>query len=105
MSETSHPQAVMAENPQIIMLRLEDLEPDAEQGRKRFDSAALEGLAKSIRECGVLEPVLVAPREAGSKHRIIAGERRWRAARLANLDVVPCIVREGPRPALDQLVE
>lgn len=105
MSEPSEVHATAAESPQITMLRLDDLEPDPEQGRKRFDSSALDGLAKSIRECGVLEPLLVAPRVAGAKHRIIAGERRWRAARLASLDDVPCIVRESPRPALDQLVE
>lgn len=89
----------------LINIALDDLEPDPAQGRKRFDCAALEGLAKSIRECGVLEPILVSPREDGGKHRIIAGERRWRAARIAGLASIPCIVRAGPRPALDQLVE
>jgi ParB/RepB/Spo0J family partition protein len=98
-------QRLTPESPQIVMLRLDDLEADPQQGRKRYDTAALEGLAKSIRECGVLEPILVAPKDGAGKHRIIAGERRWRAARLAELEAVPCIVREGGRPALDQLVE
>ena len=91
--------------PQMVLIALDDLEADPEQGRKRVDAAALDGLAKSIRECGVLEPILVQPRSEGSKHRIIAGERRWRAARMAGLQSVPCIVRGGARPALEQLVE
>lgn len=92
--------------PQVVAnIALDDIEADPAQGRKRFDAAALEGLAKSIRECGVLEPILVAPRADSGKHRIIAGERRWRAARIAGLTTIPCIVRGGPRPALDQLVE
>ena len=104
---TSMPAEMDTDNaaPQVVVIALDDLEADPDQGRKRVDAAALDGLAKSIRECGVLEPILVQPRGEGSKHRIIAGERRWHAARIAGLQSVPCIVRDGTRPTLEQLVE
>ena len=62
------------------------------QPRRAFDEAALEGLAGSLRERGVLQPVLVRP-VAGGTYELVAGERRWRAAQLAGLDTVPALVR------------
>ena len=69
------------------------IDPNRDQPRKRFDQEKLELLAQSIREVGVLQPLLVA--ERNGRYQIIAGERRWRAARLAGLDQVPCVVREA----------
>lgn len=69
------------------------IDPNRDQPRKRFDQERLEQLAQSIREVGVLQPLLVA--ERNGRYQIIAGERRWRAARLAGLDQVPCVVREA----------
>ena len=70
---------------------IEDIDPNSDQPRRDFDKAALEQLAQSIREAGVLSPILVV--ENGSRYRIVAGERRFRASRLAGLSTVPCIVR------------
>src|SRR5512141_1722719 len=83
--------------PQVVLLKLDEIEADPEQGRRRFDAATLEGLARSIRECGVLEPILVRLANGESKHRIIAGERRWRAAPLAGLESIP-LHRPRQRP-------
>ncbi len=69
------------------------IDPNRDQPRKRFDQEKMEQLAQSIREVGVLQPLLVA--ERNGRYQIIAGERRWRAARLAGLDQVPCVVREA----------
>ena len=63
------------------------------QPRRHFDEDALRALADSIRERGVLQPVLVRP-VAGGTYELVAGERRWRAARLAGIDTVPAVVRE-----------
>jgi ParB family chromosome partitioning protein len=73
--------------------RIEELHPTAGQPRHIFDDEKLEELAQSIRELGVLEPILVRKRSGGGFH-IIAGERRWRAAQRAGLHEVPVVVRE-----------
>lgn len=73
--------------------RIEELHPTEGQPRHLFDDAKLEELAQSIRELGVLEPILVRKRSAGG-FQIIAGERRWRAAQRAGLHEVPVVVRE-----------
>src|SRR4051794_207483 len=67
--------------------------PTPRQPRRRFDEATLAGLAESLRERGVLQPVLVRPL-AGGTYELVAGERRWRAAQLAELETVPALVRE-----------
>jgi ParB family chromosome partitioning protein len=72
---------------------IEEVHPNRQQPRRRFDEAALEELAQSIREMGVLEPILVRRRPQGG-WEIIAGERRWRAAQRAGLREVPIFVRE-----------
>src|SRR3954447_10888747 len=64
------------------------------QPRQRFDEATLAGLAESVRQRGVLQPVLVRP-VAGGTYELVAGERRWRAAQLAGLETVPALVRES----------
>lgn len=68
-----------------------EIDPNLSQPRKDFDKDALEQLAESIRQAGVLQPILV--QENGTRYRIIAGERRYRAARLAGQETIPCIVR------------
>ena len=74
-------------------LPLNDIIPNREQPRKTFDEAALEELAQSIRQHGVLQPLLVRPLPSGG-YQLVAGERRWRASRLAKLDEVPVIIKE-----------
>ncbi len=74
---------------------VERLRPSRVQPRRRFDEAETEGLAKSVREKGVLQPLLVRPDpESPGSYEIIAGERRWRAAQRAQLHEVPVVVRE-----------
>ena len=72
-------------------LSISEIDPNLSQPRKDFGKEALEQLAESIRQAGVLQPILVV--ENGSRYRIIAGERRYRAARIAGLDTIPCLVR------------
>jgi len=76
----------------IVELKITDISPNVEQPRKYFDQNKLEELASSIRENGVIQPIIVCKGERG--YRIVAGERRWRAARLAGLTVIPAIIRE-----------
>lgn len=76
-----------------VTLLLDEIEPNREQPRKAFDETALAELADSIRAHGVLQPLLVRPSADGS-YRLVAGERRYRAARMAGLSEVPVTVRE-----------
>ncbi|GHV32494.1 chromosome partitioning protein ParB [Clostridia bacterium] len=76
------------------VLRIEQVEPRAEQPRRAFDEAALSDLSESIRQHGILQPLAVRKLETGY-YQIIAGERRWRAARMAGLTHVPAIVIEA----------
>ena len=76
----------------VRMLPIHLVDPNREQPRRSFDEAALNELAASIRAVGVLQPIIVAP--SGERFTIIAGERRYRAARLAELDEIPAIVRD-----------
>ena len=75
-------------------LPLREIEPDPAQPRKQFDDDALNQLADSITENGLLQPIAVRPKKLGTGYIIIAGERRWRAARLAGLDEVPVIIKD-----------
>jgi ParB family transcriptional regulator, chromosome partitioning protein len=72
-----------------------DIDPNEAQPRRAFTEESLNQLAQSIREAGVLQPILVV--EIGTRYRIVAGERRWRAARLAGLMAIPCIVKDMDR--------
>ena len=71
-------------------IRLSDIEPNPRQPRQDFDPAALEELAQSIRENGVITPITL--RKTGDTYQIIAGERRWRASRMAGLHEIPAVV-------------
>lgn len=73
-------------------IRVEDIEPNPEQPRTTFDDVTLGELASSIKAHGVLQPVVVRDLGTG-RYRLVVGERRWRAARLAGLGVVPAVVR------------
>lgn len=77
---------------ELRVLPVDAIEPNPSQPRTRFDEDALAALADSLRERGVLQPVLVRPRHGGG-WELIAGERRWRAARIAGLVEIPAIVR------------
>lgn len=74
-------------------LRTAEIEPNRDQPRKAFSDEAITALADSIREHGMLQPILVRPISTGG-YQIVAGERRWRAARMAGLDEVPVNIRE-----------
>src|SRR5436190_807831 len=78
--------------PELRDVPVELVAPNPRQPRKRFDDESLQGLADSVRERGVVQPILVRP-VAGGTYELIAGERRWRAARLAGLESVPALVR------------
>lgn len=77
----------------VVTLRLSQIEPNREQPRKVFNEEALNELADSIREHGVLQPLLVRPLPGGV-YQLVAGERRWRASRMAGLQEVPVVIRE-----------
>lgn len=77
----------------VIMLPIGEVEPNREQPRRDFDQETLLQLADSIREHGVLQPILARPLPGGN-YQIIAGERRWRASRIAGLGEIPVIVKE-----------
>ena len=76
---------------EVITVRLTEVVPNREQPRKRFDEASIEELAASIREHGIVTPLLV--QKKGKYYELIAGERRWRAAKLAGLKKVPVLLR------------
>lgn len=76
---------------QLKELKLDEIIRDEDQPRREFNEEALEALASSIREHGVLQPIVVTHEDG--KYKIVAGERRWRASRLAGLDKIPAIVR------------
>lgn len=90
--------AIFAENNAedgegAVSVRINEIEPNREQPRKEFDSEALTELAESISQHGVLQPLLLRSMLSGG-YRIVAGERRWRAARMAGLSQVPAVIRE-----------
>ncbi|RZJ99457.1 MAG: ParB/RepB/Spo0J family partition protein [Novosphingobium sp.] len=77
----------------LATLAVSDIEPHPEQPRRHFDEAALDELAASIAQRGVIQPVIVRPL-SGGRYQLVAGERRWRAAQKAQLHEIPAIVRE-----------
>jgi len=79
--------------PELRRVPVAAIGPNPRQPRKRFDEQTLVALAESLKERGVLQPVLVRPVAEG-RFELVAGERRWRAARLAGLDEIPAIVRD-----------
>ena len=78
--------------PADTMMKISDIEPNRDQPRKNFDKEALEELADSIKQFGIIQPIVVQKKE--DYYEIIAGERRWRAAKLAKLKEVPVIIKE-----------
>ena len=78
----------------IYTLPVESIRPSPFQARTVFDEKELAGLAQSIRENGLLQPIAVRAKKTGPGYVIIAGERRWRAARMAGLDEVPVLIKE-----------
>lgn len=76
----------------IVFVKPEEIKPNSKQPRKFFDEAALEDLTNSIKEHGIIQPILLRPSENG--YEIVAGERRYRAARRAGLKAIPSIIRD-----------
>ncbi|MDB5811066.1 MAG: spoOJ [Betaproteobacteria bacterium] len=89
------PAAARASGDQQAELMIDQLQPGKYQPRTRMDDAALRELADSIKVQGIIQPILVRPVNGG-RYEIIAGERRWRAAKIAGLSQVPALVREVP---------
>ncbi len=83
-----------AAEPDLAHVPVDAVHPNPRQPRRRIDGEAVSGLAESIRQQGVVQPVVVRPRSAGG-WELIAGERRWRAAREAGLKTVPAVVRHA----------
>ncbi|MDO4618688.1 MAG: ParB/RepB/Spo0J family partition protein [Clostridia bacterium] len=83
--------ATIEEKESIREIKISDIEPNRNQPRKNFDKEALKALADSISTHGVITPIVVM--KSGSGYEIVAGERRWRAARIAGLKTIPAVVR------------
>lgn len=81
------------DGPRLEELPIDAIVPNPNQPRVHFDEESLNDLAASIREIGVLQPILVRPAASGSGYELLAGERRWRASRRAGLSVIPAVVR------------
>jgi ParB family chromosome partitioning protein len=82
-----------AEDDVFIEVGVDQIEPNPNQPRKAFESSSLDELAASIRTSGIIQPIVIRPSSNG--YQLIAGERRWRAARQAGLERIPAIVREA----------
>ena len=91
-----------ADSGSVVNVRLTDIEPNRTQPRKVFDEEALQELADSISKHGLIQPIVVRP-EANGTYRIIAGERRWRACRMAGLAEVPVAIKEIDDRALMEM--
>lgn len=92
LENTPAPQEVFVQK-EVTEIRVTEIEPRRDQPRKVFDPAALETLSESIRQHGVIQPVILGQKKDGF-YPLIAGERRWRAAKMAGLNVIPAVVRE-----------
>lgn len=92
---------------EVRMIPVSQIVEDPEQPRRDMDPESLQGLADSLRQHGMLQPIVVKPLHNVNMYQIVIGERRWRAAQMAGLFEIPCIVREvDPEEALtDQLIE
>ncbi|HOJ11839.1 MAG TPA: ParB/RepB/Spo0J family partition protein [Clostridiales bacterium] len=80
------------ENDSIKEMKINDIEPNTAQPRKKFDDESLNELAESIKKHGVIQPIII--KKQNDMYKIVAGERRWRAARIAGLDSIPVIVKD-----------
>ena len=93
MADVTETQSVAEQGAAEQFIPIEKISPNPEQPRKRFDPEDLQDLANSIREKGVIQPLIVRRRENGT-FEIVAGERRWRASQMAQLHELPVIIRE-----------
>lgn len=84
-----------------VQIKLRLIEPNKEQPRKQFDQESLKELAESIRQYGVIQPLLLV--QNGSYYTIVAGERRWRAAKIAGLKEVPAVVKEFTKEEIAEI--
>lgn len=85
---------ILKEGEELVQnIKVIEIEPNKEQPRKHFDSESLEDLAKSIKRYGVIQPIIVNKKD--NYYIIVAGERRWRASKIAGLTEIPCIVRDN----------
>lgn len=82
----------ISDKNKIVELKVTEVEPNIKQARKEFNYKKLEELAESIKTFGVVQPIIVAKKD--THYEIIAGERRWRASKLANLKTIPAIIKE-----------
>ena len=85
----------LEEKGTLSQLRISEIEPRGDQPRKKFDAEPLQALADSIAAHGVLQPILVSDKDEAGMYTIIAGERRWRASKLAGLTEIPAIIVDG----------
>jgi ParB family chromosome partitioning protein len=92
LDESFDPTASGEQSSELRHIKRGDVQPNPDQPRRNFDEEALEELAASIREHGIVQPLIVTPTRGGG-YQIVAGERRWRAAEMAGIDKVPVIVR------------
>ena len=88
------PEETAADDPAVQLLDVDAIDPNPQQPRRSFDEEELQELQDSITEHGVLQPVLVGRMPGSSRYQLIAGERRWQAARRAGLAQVPAVIRE-----------
>ncbi|MGI6508926.1 MAG: ParB/RepB/Spo0J family partition protein [Saccharofermentanales bacterium] len=92
--ETVSDEEQVTQADRIVELSINTIEPNRDQPRQDFDEDRLDELTESIRDQGVISPLIVTPMSSPDRYMIVAGERRWRAARAAGLHTVPAIVRE-----------
>ena len=92
VEEVETPQVELEENDKLRTLKITEVEPNREQPRKTFNQESLEELAESIKTYGIIQPIVVSKQDG--YFGIVAGERRWRAAKLAGLEEIPAIIRE-----------
>ena len=92
---------------EIQLLALSQIMEDPDQPRKQHSEESLRGLADSIRQHGLLNPITISPLSGTENYRLVTGERRWRAAQMANLEVIPCIVKQvaDDERLTEQLIE
>lgn len=77
----------------VSLIKLSSIEPNRNQPRQKFDKEKLEALSKSIKENGLIQPIIITPSKDG-RYKIVAGERRWRASKMAGLTEVPTVIRK-----------
>ncbi len=90
---------------ELLQLPVDEIQANPDQPRSRFDDTALDELSASIREVGILQPIVVTPTDTG--YTLVAGERRWRAAKRAGLDTIPAVARgaSGDSTLVESLIE